>query len=259
MEKLDTKLSNAFSVNKSMRWIAFLLVAWCSISESYATHMAGGDIEYTCIGPRKWSIKLTVYRYCDGIPLCPSFACTRTMTVTPSPQIAQGGINPNGCTANPNSLSVVMQLQSVEDVGKGNIARCGLLGKNGCDNLGQVAPGGYRPSIEKYVFTGTLDMNIPSLSTASTCPYWDIGWFESARNSTVNVQGQPNFYIQATININDRSGSPCINNSPVMKNEPVAIFCAGQEYIFNMGAVDPDRDSLTYEIIKSLQAANTPV
>ncbi|MES2689063.1 MAG: gliding motility-associated C-terminal domain-containing protein, partial [Bacteroidota bacterium] len=256
-------MNNRFTIKagKSMRWIAFLLVAWCSISDSYATHMAGGDIEYTCIGPRKWAIKLTVYRYCDNGAawLCSSFSCPQTLTATPSPQISAGGINPNGCVSNPSSVSTVLQLQSVEDVGKGNIVRCGTSAKNSCDNLGQVTPGGYKPSIERYTFTGILDLSIPSLGAANACPYWDIGWSYCCRNSTVNVQGQPQFYIQGTINILDRSGSPCINNSPVMKNEPVAIFCAGQEYIFNMGAVDPDRDSLSYEIIKSLQAANTVV
>jgi hypothetical protein len=249
------------SFKRALKIILLVLGLAFGSQESMATHMAGGDIEYICVGPRRWLIRLTVYRYCDpgAADLCFSFSCPQSMTATPSPTVAGGGLNPNGCTANPSSIPFTVQLVKVEDVGKGNVARCGQQSKNNCSNLGAVAPGPYRPSIERYTFEGELNMNLPSLNAASTCPYWDIGWSYCCRNSTENIQGQPSFWIQATINIFDRSGNPCSNNSPVMKNEPVAIFCAGQEYVFNMGAVDPDRDSLSYQIIKSLQSANTPV
>lgn len=240
-------------------FVILLLTAFAR--QSIASHMAGGDIEYTCIGPRKWAIKLTLYRFCEGISICPSFACTRQITVTPSPGVSFGGMNPDNCAANPNQLNVTMQLQSVVDLQLENNERCGVVAKNGCDNLGQVTPGSYRPSAEKLIFTGTLDMSHPSLGTASTCPYWDVAFTESARNDgTVNIQnpGGTNFCITATINIQEGQAN-LKNNSVVFKREGLFAFCGGQEYVYNMAAVDPDGDSLTYLICKSLAAPNVPV
>ena len=219
--------------------------------------MAGGDIEYRNIGLRKWEVKLTVYRYCDNSAagICSSSNCSQTMTVAPSLSISQGGLNPNGCTANPASVSFTLQLQTVIDVEMDNIERCGPQSKNGCTNLGQVSPGVYRPSVEKYIFIGVLDMSSPAFNAGNTCPYWDLGWTYCCRNSTVNVQGQPSFFIQSTLNIAEGQ----LNSSPAFKREGIFVFCAGQEYVYNMAASDPDGDSLTYQIRKSLEAVNTPV
>jgi PKD repeat protein len=229
--------------------------------EAKATHMAGSEIEYECLGPRRWKVRLTVYRYCDpgAADFCFSFSCPQTMTATPSPTIAAAGLNPNGCTANPSSVPFTVQLVKVEDVNKLVVARCGQQSKNNCSNLGQVTPGPYRPSVERYIFEGELNLNLASLNTSNTCPYWDIGWAYCCRNVTENVQGQPGNYCQATINIFDQTGTPCRNSSPVFKNQAVQILYPQQETIFNLGATDPDGDSLSYKIVKALQAANTPV
>lgn len=242
------------------RAVLLILFITTFTQQTFATHLAGGEIEYRNIGVRKWNVRLTVYRYCDNGAawICSSTNCTQTMTATPSPQLSAGGLNPNGCNANPNAVNFTLSFQSVTDVGKDNIARCGAQAKNTCDNLGGVTPGPNKPSIEKYVFEGTLDLSHPSLNSVNTCAYWDIGWNYCCRNSTVNVQGQPSFHIQSTINIFDGQTN-LSNNSPVFKNEASNVFCGGQEYVYNVGAMDPDRDSLTYRVCKALQAANTPV
>jgi hypothetical protein len=79
------------------------------------------------------------------------------------------------------------------------------------------------------------------------------------RNSNINnIVDNQYFAITSTINIHANQVD-CKNNSPIFKNEAVAIFCAGKEYIFNLGAVDPDRDSLSYSIVKSLSTCTSPV
>ena len=213
-----------------------------------ASHFVGGDVEYECMGPRTWKIKLTLYRDCVGCAVCycnnPAIGCNLIGGMIARPNTT---LNPPGCIANPAQVIVNMSLIKVEDVGKDLIEICGNLGKNGCTNLGTVAPGTYTPSIEKHIFEGTLNLNFPSLNN-STCAFWDIFYTSNARNTGMSNVPAEDFAIGATINIFNRSQNPCKNNSPVMKNEPVAIICSGQEYVFNMGAIDPDNDSLTYQI-----------
>lgn len=245
-----------FFPQTTFRFLLFVS-ALMLFSNAFATHLAGGEIGYTCIGPRKWAITLNVYRYCDNgaTPLCASFSCPQTITAMPS----SGGLNPNGCSANPSSVSAVLQLISVEDVGKSNVARCGASAKNGCDNMGQVVPGSYRPSMEKYVFRGVLDLSLPSLNNA--CPYWEIGWSYCCRNSTVNIQGQPNFFIKTIFHIFDGAGAAgsCKNSSPKFLNEPLSVYCANKLANINPGAVDPDNDELTFKVVKASLAADTLV
>ena len=221
-----------------------------SNSSTYATHVVGGDVEYECTGPRIWKMRLTIYRFCNGAALCSNMGCTAPMTARPNTTL-----NPAGCVANPSTVPLTLSLVKVEDIGKANVALCGNLAKNGCNNLGQVTPGPYNPSIEKYVFEGTLNLSMPSLNN-SNCAYWDVFWELCCRNDNIwNLAGSggQSFRIGATINIFNRSQNPCKNNSPVFKEEPVATLCSGQEYVFNMGALDVDDDSLTYEIAPSVQ------
>ncbi len=235
--------------NRFLKTALFFLLFLClTPNKSYATHFVGGDVEYTCIGPRTWRIKLTLYRDCTGCAVCycsnPAIGCSLIGGMVARPSTT---LNPPNCTANPAQVNVTMNLIRVEDVGKDLIDICGNLGKNGCTNLGTVAPGTFTPSIEKHIFEGTLNLNFPTLNN-STCAFWDVFYTSGDRNNGMSNVPAEQFAIGATINIFNRSQIPCTNNSPIMKNEPVAIICSGQEYVFNMGAVDPENDSLTYEI-----------
>jgi PKD repeat protein len=223
---------------------------------SFASHFNGGDIEYECIGPRTWKVRLTLFRDCTGVPLCPSTNCTQTMTARPSTTL-----NPAGCVATPNQVNFILNLVKVEDVGKSSIEVCGNTAKNTCTNLGQVTAGPYNPSVEKYIFEGTLYLSAPSLDN-TTCIYWDVYWVACCR--TVNIwnlanSGGQDMLIGATINIMNRSQNPCKNNSPILKNEPVFAVCSGQEYHINMGAIEQDGDSLSYEITPAMQSNGNPV
>ena len=234
-----------------------ILVILCFLSnKTIASHVAGGDIEYQCIGPRTWKIRLTIYRECTGAALCSNIGCTQTMTAKPNTSL-----NPTGCSATPNQVMMQVGLIRVEDLGLAGINYCGTLAKNGCTNLGMVTPGPNTPSIEKYIFEGTLNLNLPSLNTTN-CTYWDVYWELCCRNSGIwNLAGSSgqSFRIGATINIFDRSQNPCKNNSPALRNEPVVKVCSGQEFNYNMDAVDIDGDSISYEISPSIQQGGNPV
>ncbi len=242
---------------KALKRIAFVAILFFFAQDTFATHIVGGDIEYECIGPRTWRVRLTLYRDCTGIPLCGSPACTQSMVARPNTTL-----NPPSCSASPNQVNFTVNYVKVQDVGLSLLGVCGNLSKNGCTNMNTVAPGPYTPSIEGYTFEGTLSLNLPTLNAPNTCPYWDIFWESCCRNFGINNLANPGgtgFRIGATINIFWESQMPCKNNSPQIRNEPVAIVCSGQEYVFNMGAVDVDQDSLTYEIGQSLNTGGGSV
>ena len=232
-----------------LRVVCFAGLAFLSFNVN-ATHVVGGDVEYECTGPRIWKIRLTIYRLCSGAALCSNMGCTLPMTARPNTTL-----NPAGCVATPNNVAMTLSLVKVEDVGKANVALCGNLAKNGCNNLGQVTPGPYNPSIEKYIFEGTLNLSMPSLNNTN-CAYWDVFWELCCRNDNIwNLAGSSgqSFRIGATINIFNRSQNPCKNNSPILKNENALTLHSGIEYVLNSGAVDPDGDSLSYELSPASQ------
>jgi len=52
----------------------------------------------------------------------------------------------------------------------------------------------------------------------------------------------------------DRCLTPC-NSSPIFTNDPVGIICAGQDFVFNNGALDStDGDSLSFELAPAMRS-----
>lgn len=235
---------------KALLFVFLLLFAF----PSNASHITGGDVEYECIGPRIWKVRLTIYRDCTGTSLCGSISsCGQSMYARPNPTL-----NPVGCVATPSMVNFTVSLIKVEDINKPAKDLCGNSAKNGCTNLGQVTAGPFTPSVEKYIFEGTLNLSTSTLNNTA-CKYWDVDWELCCRNAGIFNLANSNsqsFRIGATINIFDRTISPYKNNSPILKNEPVIVICANQQIVYNMGGVDSDGDLLTYEITPSMQQSN---
>ncbi len=239
-----------------MKKIALFCLFVIAIVSAEASHLAGGEISYKCIGFRRWEITMVIYRDCNGIPM-PGCAgtgvtnCTKTLTVKPMATIAGGGLNLNGCASPVPSISVTVTSYQVEDANKIVQNWIGPSAKNICDNRGTATPGSYNPSVEKYYYKGILDMSSPVFNNA--CAYWEVIWEECCRNNgTENIlnAGGVNFYITAAINIFYNQGpGACKNNSPEIKNPPTLTVCSSQPVELNLGTFDPDGDSLAYAII----------
>ncbi len=71
-------------------------------------------------------------------------------------------------------------------------------------------------------------------------------------SNSVNVP----FYVQSLLTILPVSAP---NNSPVLSVAPIDNGAVGQLFIHNPGAIDPDGDSLSYELIKCLTYLNNTV
>jgi hypothetical protein len=235
--------------------IAFLLLGmflFGNVQEASATHLVGSDISYKCTANAGiYEITLVIYRRCNepgstSADLCASFACTVPITIRGADPSCNGTV----------FLSTSLALVSVRDVDV-NTALC-PTSKNTCTNLGTVAPGTYTPSVERYEFKGLVNLG-PSSGIPPTCCNVSIGWTDCCRNSNISSgAADQGFFVDATINRCAPAQTPC-NSSPVLSNDPFAIICGNDNYVFNNGAVDPDLDSLTYSFAPALQAAGSSV
>ena len=191
--------------------------------KSFATHAQGGDITYTCLGNNQYQVRVAFYRDCSGA------AAPQTITV-----------NANSQSCNQNFNITLNRIQGT-----------GIDVTPVCPNTLTTCNGGNYPGVQQWIFQANVTMPMQ-------CVDWKFSFSLCCRNNaitTINNPGGQNIYIEALLNNLD---APC-NNSPQFTNLPVPYICVGQQYCFNHGAVEPDGDILTYQLITPLHNANTPV
>ncbi|MBC7382706.1 MAG: hypothetical protein H7296_06875, partial [Bacteroidia bacterium] len=209
---------------------------------AYATHFVGSDISYQCTGTAGiYNVNLKVYKDCNGVQLCPN--CPSGLS--PSCNI---GINIAGAAGSCNGTSFGTQTLNVVTAVSGfDVIQLCASALSICSNCGSRTPGSFSPGIEVYTFTGLINLN----GLPSSCCMVSIGFGSCCRNNAITTLSNPgslNFFTEAIIN---RCVSPC-NSAPAFTNDPVAVTCAGQDFTYNLGAIDPDGDSLSYAFGQSL-------
>ncbi|MFI5221168.1 MAG: T9SS type A sorting domain-containing protein [Bacteroidia bacterium] len=237
-------------MKNSITILTLLILFFISNKEIKASHIAGGEISYTCTStPGVYLVTLKLYRDCSGSAIG---SCIGSCSSGCSYSLNLSGVDSpfNGNTFSPFQVNLV----SVQDVGTN--PQCPTT-KNICTNMGCVTAGTSTPGIEKYIFQGTVDLGASS-GIPTLCCNVRISFSECCRDSVINTgsAGQ-NFYIEAIIN-RCMSISPC-NSSPDFSNEPMAFICGGQPFVFNNGTYDVDHDSLSFAFVPALQSLGTPV
>ena len=241
-----------------MKRLCLVLLFVLTYHFGYSTHFYGGNIEYTNIGNRKWTVTLRIISDCvypTGV--CSSFNnCTMGITARPNPLL-----NPIGATATPSSISAILTLIKIEDINKIEVLQLGSIAKNYCTNLGQQTAGNQNPSWEVYTFEGVLDMSTPLLNNTN-CIYWDIAYESATRSpNLLNIAFTSQFAIKSTLNIFHKStvneGLKC--NSVKINGPYLFRVSAGDVITYNSAATDLDNDSLNYFIGQSYQNYTTPV
>jgi hypothetical protein len=242
-------------VQNSFRFIGLvaLILLVFTAKTSKASHIVGGDLTYQCVSstPGIYYVEYKWYRDCVGIPMC---GCGATGPLDPACSIDINIIAANGNCAGqtfPNQKLTVVPNTSAYDV----IQLC-AMSTTVCSNCGTRTPGSFTPGIEIFTFRGTI--NLASLTSDPTCCLFNIGFGECCRNAAITTFLNPSglsFYSGGTLN---KCMAPC-NSAPAFTNDPVAITCAGQEFTYNLGAIDPDGDSLSYAFGQSLTGAGVSV
>ena len=180
-----------------------------------ASHIAGADLSYVCLGGNSYRFYFTLYRDCYGIAVSPSYTLE--------------GSSPCG-----NPVTITLNLDSTTEV-----AHTCSTAVTQCQDAGSAIKG-----FEANYYHG--DIVLPF-----ACNYWTFGLIPVLCNrnvaiTTLNPSGAVFcFYVEATL---DNSVVQC-NNSPVFGNLPLQFLCANQVQYYTTNAYDPDGDSLTFKMI----------
>lgn len=185
----------------------FVLVTALS---SRASHIAGCDLSYTCIGGNDYLITLSFYRDCSGIDV------SATVLINFA----------SSCNSFSVSLNKIAPIAGVEVTPV-------------CPGQATTCSGGSLYGLRKFVYQGQV--------TLTPCSDWVISYTTCCRNpsNTISNPTSADMYIPATLN---NLVAPC-NSSPTFSNPPSTIICNGQQFCFNHGAIDPDGDSLVYSMV----------
>ena len=172
-----------------------------------ASHIAGGDISYECVGKDSFLITVNIFRDCAGITV---------------PQtIPVDFVSTCGQTVATN----LVQQSSVE------ISQlCPSQLPNSSCNSGAL------PGVLHYVYSGIVVLDPP-------CNSWKMSWSECCRNASVsNLTSGLRTYLYTTM----YSGVDSCNNSPLFTSLPIPYVCKDQVVNYNFGIVEPDGDSIVY-------------
>ncbi len=193
--------------------------------KTFATHLAGSDISYTCLGGNKYRVELTFYRDCRSPSQHPngvgiefrSASCSRYFTDT---------------------------LILVNGSGMEISYPCPGL-TTSCDDINSVNSG-----IQEFKYSGIVSFPIQ-------CADWVISWTYCCRNCDITTMvvpqpcvpgSNPPMYISTAL---DNLNYNC-NSSPRFTNKPIVFVCIGQNFTYNHGASDIDGDSLVYSLVNPM-------
>ena len=178
-----------------------------------ASHFAGADLTYTCLGGTTYLITLSFYKDCGGIS---------------SPTDADIVFS---CTSNPN-IGFTSTAYKIAGTGQEITPGCSAVPTSCSSNGGVNGSGPY--GIQEFVYQTTVQL--------PPCNHWEMHWTGGARNPITTVSSGGNWWVPARLNNYQAFG----NSSPTFSNKPIAVVCNNQSFCFNHGAVDPDGDSLVY-------------
>lgn len=224
-----------------------------------ATHLNGIEISYKYLSTDNYEVTVKTYRDCSGLPQCA--ACSQPGGQgTCSVQVDLFGAElPQGIAHNLPAQSCNKQsfgsypLQWVRQESGYDVLQLCELAKSICNNCNTRTAGTFAPGIEIYTFRGNVNLS----SIPSSCCWVGIGFTNCCRNNANETFQNPaslNYYSEAIIN----RCTPGGNSSVVLKNKPNFLigYHSSSSNIkqLNLGAFDPDGDSIAYRLAPSLTA-----
>ncbi len=210
--------------------------------QSKANHIRGLEISYQCTDTAQvYKVTIKVYRDCSEAQLCSGCSI-------PSPNGTVAGCNTNNALLTTSIRGLTTGFLGINygsfvlnAVGTANgydiVNTCDSI-KTICTNCNTRTAGTFSPGFEVYTFEGNV--NLSSIPTA--CCSVELGAYFCCRGSALTHVESSSLYTYAQIN---RCQSTC-NSAPTFTNNPNVLVCAGVDYVYNLGASDPDGDSLSY-------------
>jgi len=179
-----------------------------------ASHAAGAEMYYECLGGNTYQVTYVLYRDCMGIP---------------APNNVVVEIR-NQCGLPYQTDTLRMSTWSPIDV------------PTTCPTVPTACIGGVYLGIESYEYTGTIELSGP-------CSLWEIGYAETSRANSITTTtngGTDQLYVSCMIN----NSSGICNSSPYFDRETQLQFCVGQRMSIIPLVSENDGDSLSFELIR---------
>ena len=238
---------------KKYFYILAIILLSLIATESYASHLVGSDITYQCTStPGVYKVTMKIYRDCAGIPLCSG--CNSSPGSVSGCTTASAGLSTSITGASGSCIGTnfgSFTLNAVAAAGAYDVLQTCTSYPTICSNCNTRSAGTVSPAIEVYTFEGNVDLS--SLPTA--CCRVILGSSTCCRTNSLTTISPGNFFSFAEIN---RCQTAC-NSAPTFTNEAVVLACAGADFICNLGATDPDGDSLSYAFGESYVGIGSPV
>ena len=186
-------------------------------SNSYATHIVGGDLTYTCLGFGDYEVTLTVRRDCEN-------------GVEPFDSIAHVGIYDGFGNLLPffgTGGMIQMTDPTITTINTELDGGCAFIGDPVC--------------VTEAVYKGVV--NLPVRNTG----YWFV-YQRCCRNVTLDNIVEPLLTGSTySIRLLENTMVEC-NSSPTFNNWPDVYICTDQTLTFDMSATDAEGDSLVYSL-----------
>lgn len=184
-----------------------------------ASHLAGAEITYTYQGSlNTYLFRLKFYRDCSGIPA----------TIPTNLCLSSVSLN----------FAILIPL---------NVVAINIVTSPPCVNIPPAnCIGGTGTGIEEYILE-----TVYTLPNAATD--WLFSWSDCCLNISTNIQSN-GMYVSTTLdNINHPT-----DNSPVFNFIPYTTLCLGVPYYLDDGAIDPDGDSLVFNLVSAQENFGCP-
>ena len=209
----------------------FAMLALALPNRVQASDIMGADMTYRCLGNDSFEFTTIVYKDCNANWTIPSNTYNLAVSAINCSYTQQ--------TFYPQLVSCV----DITPVCAGYCTKCTSTCNSNSTNSNCSFPYG----IEKLTFKVIVYLG------GTSCCKFHVGYIgNSTRNqATTTCCNSDLFYTYVEL---DRCQTPC-NSSPIFTNDPVGIICAGQDFVFNNGALDSlDGDSLSFELAPAMRS-----
>lgn len=202
-----------------------LLIVLAGFFSSYASHIPGGNLTWECTGnPNEYVVTMQLFVSCPS-----TLGSSYTATVS------------NTCGL-PNPTLTLPQVGVMQEVSQ--------ICQDQLWNSACATPAGTIPGVRMYTYQTTITL-------PDTCNTWDFAFSLCCRDASTNTNGGSGntMYFHSGMN----SGTAPCDGSPVVTAAPIPYVCAGVSQTYCPGAIDPDGDSLYYQLVNPLGANATPI
>lgn len=254
----------------------FVLLSTLAPFSTEASHIVGVKTRYECLTPTVYRVYITWYTLCTGastlrVDCCDPLKYTNSggcaITGMPfdiswcgdpgGPNLTGTPCNPTNCGCNTAPVNI-SGWEAIPCENNGEIVQtCGTSSTTcgtGCNN---TQPGDV-PGIKAITYFADFDFS-GVIAGPGGCSIWRLLVHDGSRTGSITNLVGPGGTNAGVPLVIDLSQGPCYNNSVNLTINSAPLFCVGSTRTINLGAVDPDNDSLSFALGPCLRDNLTPV